>query len=586
MHVVDGEGVGDRYFLLGAFDGSRHLELLASDGRPLGTREIFDFVLDLGSEVWLFSGDYDFQHWLRDLDSLALSRLSRRGHTHWRGYRIEHVPGKSLAISAGRRRVQCWDVYPFVHTSFVRWLDQWGIPYARARVAAGKAERSDLSRLSLDEVRAYNRAELEGMYAGVCELKERVFAAGLSPRSWHSPGSLAAEVLRAEGVEPPSPEHRSFEPALQAYFGGRFEVAAIGRIDRPVYEYDLRSAYPAVLRDLPSGQGHFVRVTSGGIDRWSLVRVRWSMPEGVRWGPWPVRVREDAPLVWPLAGESWIWGRELIEGTRYLDEIPGARYEICEIWRYVPDDDRFPFAFVQHLYDRRRRAPDGESYVLKLILNSLYGKVAQRQGFRGLPGRWYSPVWAGLVTSETRARLLEVIRRWPEQVFMVATDAVFSLEPLSVVCGRDLGLWSLQCWDRAFVVRPGVYFLWKDGELRVRKLRGLRGTIDYRIVEQSWGAEGIKATLPIRQTRFVGYREALHRRDLRVWRAWENFDWTLSFNPAPRRRLERIVDGRADLTPVESTQDIATYWALAELAGLTAELIEQYRYEHEIPSEI
>jgi hypothetical protein len=39
--------------------------------------------------------------------------------------------------------------------------------------------------------------------------------------------------------------------ASAAYYGGRFEVTRIGAIGGPIFDYDINSAYPDVMRDLP-----------------------------------------------------------------------------------------------------------------------------------------------------------------------------------------------------------------------------------------------------------------------------------------------------------------------------------------------
>jgi hypothetical protein len=41
------------------------------------------------------------------------------------------------------------------------------------------------------------------------------------------------------------------ELAQQAYYGGRFEVGAVGRLSQEIWEYDIHSAYPSQMSKLP-----------------------------------------------------------------------------------------------------------------------------------------------------------------------------------------------------------------------------------------------------------------------------------------------------------------------------------------------
>jgi len=95
-----------------------------------------------------------------------------------------------------------------------------------------------------------------------------------------------------------------------------------------------------------------------------------------------------------------------------------------------------PFDWVRALYEERRRiGSNTRGYPLKLRLNSLYGKMAQRCG----RGPYYDAVSAGLITAITRARLIEALAQDPQSVVMLATDALFSMQPLALDIGPDLG---------------------------------------------------------------------------------------------------------------------------------------------------
>jgi hypothetical protein len=94
---------------------------------------------------------------------------------------------------------------------------------------------------------------------------------------------------------------------------------------------------------------------------------------------------------------------------------------------------------VPELYETRKQlGSNTRGYPLKLCLNSLYGKMAQRSG----RGPYHDAVAAGLVTAMARARLVEAVGHNPEAVVMIATDAVYSTEPLPLDIGDGLGQWE------------------------------------------------------------------------------------------------------------------------------------------------
>jgi hypothetical protein len=123
---------------------------------------------------------------------------------------------------------------------------------------------------------------------------------------------------------------------------------------------------------------------------------------------------------------------------------------VHDLWIARCDCNCRPFDWVRDLYEQRRRlGSNTRGYVLKLVLNSLYGKLAQRTG----RGPYYDAAAAGLITAITRARLIEAIGQDPEAVAMLATDAVFSTCPLTLDIGEGLGQWEEKIWYDLFIAR-------------------------------------------------------------------------------------------------------------------------------------
>jgi hypothetical protein len=287
----------------------------------------------------------------------------------------------------------------------------------------------------------------------------------------------------------PRPEQ---EWAHHAFFGGRIELCQQGRYAGQLYAYDITSAYPSIMAGLPAmvipqyarddrerkkpirrRRGNWVWrhgleldvEAIAGMSSLSMVELKFDFPTFVLdnkektreppFYPLPYR-RDDGGILFPAKG----WGRyyrdEALAAFEWLDvicrELPLETRRACiaivGAFQFVPPEKAraqgpvYPFAFLRDLYEERRRidqaATDSGSYdargtVIKLGINSAYGKTAQSLG--GKSGRappTANPWIAGAITAGTRARLLRAALRNPWAVIFFATDGIQSLEPLGV----------------------------------------------------------------------------------------------------------------------------------------------------------
>ena len=112
--------------------------------------------------------------------------------------------------------------------------------------------------------------------------------------------------------------------------------------------------------------------------------------------------------------------------------------------------------------------------VVKLGLNSLFGKTAQRQltRYRIPPYRNY--FFSGFCTAIVRARINYAIADLGEEnVFLVATDGIICNGKLST--GDRLGDWSERDVSRAIILKAGVYETYGcNGSVQESKTRGYR----------------------------------------------------------------------------------------------------------------
>lgn len=550
---VDGEGEDGKYVLLSASNGVHRAHI---DNRKHGltTRQCLEFLLDLpGMDriVFGFAFTYDVNMILCDLDMKSLKTLADTGRVYWEEYRIKHVEGKLFQVThrPSRRSVSVWDLYPWIQSSFVKMLEEFELADKEtvARIKEMKDKRDSFRDISLARIKEYNYQECELLSKAVSNILGLIDTTGYHTRVYYSPGSLASAAMdhhktRQFRKEPPK---RIIDESIEAaYFGGRSEVNRVGPVEGPIYEYDIRSAYPYQASLLPCfACGKWVKF-NGTIERTSLVKVRWQTDSEAVWGPFPYRPATGS-LKFPRAGETWVWGVEALAG------IPLTRsFEVIDGYTYLPGCDHRPFAWLEDIYRARQKlksAGNPQEYVYKLILNSAYGKLAEHSR-NYTPKHRFMP-WAGLITAGTRAMLLDQIARINENLLSCATDGILTSAPLPVEIGKGLGQWEAGNYSELFIAGPGFYFA--DGrstESAKARSRGIaRADVSYDRLREEWLSRGRMGQVRISTRRFIGYRLALKRLNgADLWRQFVDVEMVKTFELEPRREWvsDDVFDGR------------------------------------------
>jgi hypothetical protein len=425
------------------------------------------------------------------------------------------------------------------------------------------------------------------------KLRDMCAAAGIEPRAWRGAGWLAARLHELHGTQKQSERKRSKALEMQAirsYYGGRFEVTTIGRIGGPVYEYDINSAYPAAMLALPCPIHTRWKVLQSGQDargegRLYASRVRFSHDlHSGRSQLCSLPIRRKGRLFWPAQGEGWYWSNEIDAAIRAGTEITewkGGYYaeKRCD----CPSHE-----WVHELFVLRKSLGKSEAgYPIKLGINGLYGKYAQRLG----AAPWRDYIAAGIITATVRAKLIDAYRQDPEAIIYLATDALFSRRPLQVDLGEGLGQWETKTRDNGlFIVQPGIY--WTPGSDDLPKTRGIprsriieaKGEFEAAwsdwIVRQHAAGDPPKVTVPVKT--FIGHRQAIawgRPEQAGSWITLGNGGRSISFAWKEKRDAARWsitgTDGLAVITyPREGGADyVSEPYDPAQLTELAAELL-------------
>lgn len=595
---VDGEGVGrmpHRYILLAHSDANGRGASLV-DERGLSTTACLDYLLGLGSHhtrvVGYYLG-YDWTMILRDLPDKAIYALLRPelratggdeggafAPVRWGRYRLNYLNG-CMRVSDGKRRVTVWDAGRFFQSSFVEALMRWqsqDLTFPELdRIARMKAARSDFS--------AENRAEIERYCQTECQYLARLMSAfeseldhlEIKMRSWYGPGSVAKSVMRAHGI----PDHlapvdaRMSDLADRAFFGGRFESSTQGPVD-DVYGHDIVSAYPYQTLGLPClACGTWREITRERdlpreSSRATRALVRYTLRDiGDRpWGPLPCRL-PDGTIIYPRGGSSgWVWCDEY----RAAKAAYGKSVRFGGAIVYTTRCDHAPFAFVRDFFaERIRVGKTGRGIALKLSLNSIYGSLAQRAG----RSRYASSIWAGMITSGTRATLLRAISRAPDRVLAVATDGIYTRGDMDLegppLADSTLGSWESERHGSVMLVRPGIYW---DLDGPTMRSRGLprRHMAEHRAAAESALERGLARADLGHTTTFGGAKACVYRipatREIRrskLYGEWHHIPARIDLTPAPKRAEGYALHA---LPGVESAPYRASSAALSRLTDL------------------
>lgn len=528
---VDGEGINEKYCLIQDSEGGEILNL-----NGLDTISVFNWLLLRNRELHylnpVFVGyvtTYDVNMIFRDLDDETLSKIftsEDKDFVQWGEYEILYIPRKIFKLRRIGERGRLsgftlYDVFTFFGGSFVRACEGF-IGSVPREIIAGKKQRSRFRKRDLPTIRRYNQLEVKWLVKLCNRLNEIFLSQNITLKKWHGPGAVAEYTLGRKGMN----AHQDF-PVLKewecprglweawdcSYYGGRFENMGIGTF-QGVHSYDINSAYPFALSQLCQIDygSNWIRKRRPRVEHGpqAVYLVEWNVPNGSPFGPFPWRDSQGR-IFYPLNGLGWYWQPEVSAALAMF----GNDIKLHEVWYQktgAPSVFQNEIPKLYQLRNRLKAEKNPGEYAIKLSLNSIYGKLAQRVGnspFRCVP-------WAGWITSLSRSMLLRASLGREKSVLSFATDSVFARTKLSLPCNSRLGGWKAEQADKLLILMNGFYH--QDNKTRKSKsaTRGLPAVKDERTADEdiTWNdiTEGLNArqqyTYPF--TTFVTHSMAIH----------------------------------------------------------------------------
>lgn len=315
------------------------------------------------------------------------------------------------------------------------------------------------------------------------------------------------------------------DAAHHAFYGARIELLQQGYApEQTLHGYDIRSAYPSAMLDLPSMRGktwkHHRNGTSADHARQSnilsMYRVYWRFPATVKYRgvenyapfyPLPYRT-QNGSILFPSEGRAWVMRDDVLAALKWVETfgLNWREYDLVveEAFEFDPPPvgmsfgpfgeaqdeastrpETGPFEFVRELYNQRANIKSREKecgynileLAIKLCINSIYGKFAQRIGGNEFdPPASACPYYAAAITAATRRRICETGLLDPFAIVMFATDGIISTRPLAPLdrpIGEALGDWETKSVTGGMFLQSGVYTFF-DGVAHETKMRGAR----------------------------------------------------------------------------------------------------------------
>ena len=456
-----------------------------SDGNFLDHPDItFDNIAKFlfkheGSWLFCYNLQYDAECIMKLLPSEVFDpyRKKKRLRFKYNNYDIVYIPKKQFKIQKGNHTISLYDIAQYYE----------GVPLAEAY---SKHIKKPLDQGYLETkkmrkdftLRHYfrHKKEIRRYCITDCILTKELGehwldtffeAYGFYCANWISSGYLAEKVLIYNEIPIPFFIDTLYDIqklAWESFYGGRFELIQRGFIGYCCL-YDINSAYPYALTFLPD-------ITDG---KWTgskkinpkaalgFFHIRAQVDYSVKIAPFPFRTRNNR-IIYPVGEfETFV----TLEELKAVTGDPKIKYKIIDSYQFVPNlNCKYPFKkFIMEQYEKRMKLKKEGNQLeraIKIILNSMYGKTAQRVNNR--MGNLFNPVIASFITGFARAQLYKFVKdhKLEKDVVAFATDSIACRKKIAGLDSKRLGEMKLDKEaDDVYFLSNGFYLFdgkWKN----------------------------------------------------------------------------------------------------------------------------
>jgi len=433
---------------------------------------------------WFYNIKFDFESIIKYLEKDELITLYQNKTIERNSFTINYIDKKFFSIlDKNNNNYYFYDLFNFLDTSLDKASKKFLNNEKLKTVDANKLNTDwDYWQNNLDDIVKYcvydaNLTKRLADYFWLIIFKNLKY----SPTKPFSKGKISEEYFLSRCFIPTINAIKEnpiglkiLQTAYNSYYGGRFELLQKGFFEN-VYTYDIKSAYPAQIAsliDFNKGKWQKVRKLSPDATE-GFYKAKIECKEALFC---PVVQKINELSIYPNGRfNQYLTKKEIV----FIKErFPNARVSIEYGYEFIAKDLYYPFKTeIERLYQWKEKEPDEDiKYVVKIILNSLYGKTIQLAGVnletgKRKSGKLFNPLYASLITSHTRIKLLELGCQKPECVIMFSTDAIHSTEKLNVPLKPALGEFAKDFQGCGVYLMSDVYNLWNETKTK-NKLRG------------------------------------------------------------------------------------------------------------------
>lgn len=559
-----------------------------NNGDTLSPSRIFDIVTQKyfrnTLNVW-FNLGFDAEVILKVLPKEELQELQVLNTVEWNNYRITYLPNKFLRIESGitpkdeqgrnfDNKVEYFDVAQLFQNNLKGAVNEWlpdnDLAKNEQDIDTTQFDNKDYILDNYDLITQYAKDDAKLTRLITKKLISVAEDIDIPCGKPFSTGYLAENYLKNRLEKKPGWHNSKMQSmAWKAFAGGRFEVFRRGNIGEVVGP-DINSAYPAVMKDLPDPETlRWDYYADNEISISEIEKADYGFIEGTITTnkdkviqpfakkidgivKYPVLVDQDITVL----KDTFLFALE----NGYIED-----YNLDKVFLgFETDSTQYPFNFFPQKYKERKQweneGKNRRAWLLKIILNSMFGKSAQTQykkeilneeldittvsdGIEVNSGplnevphkKWlecgslFNPFLASYITGLTRLELHETVEEYDlvEDTILFATDSImvekeayYNSDIQELVGNNDLsyeeqlGLWDFDYEGKAFVIGSGVYEVTlESGDIKMatRGFNESKSDIDsYRESAEKAGDNSIM----IKHNRPYTLGEAVHQKKI------------------------------------------------------------------------
>ena len=360
-----------------------------------------------------------------------------------------YYDNKGVKHVSYNQRICIYDTFGFFQMAFTGALG--GFPGALNKeefevVTANKAKRGKFKPEDIEEITYYTSLELKGLVNMLdtirASLRTAIEGKSIELSKWYGAGAIANAALKLflgkEGtahlgnmgqysVEQWEDPNHFCNWVKRAYFGARIDLVKQGNHTGALYEYDIASAYPAIAAEIPTMKDGAWELVENPTREDVFCASALSMFEvkthnyasDLPFYALPFRTKSGAimfpPIVWGYYMRDHVIAAYKHYDTFMVDDRlldyhhydADPKIEIVRAWIFHSASDYKPLGFVRSMFDYRveivkLNKKDSRGQVIKLLINAIYGKMAQRKGHQGKPSKYASLWYAAAITAGTQ----------------------------------------------------------------------------------------------------------------------------------------------------------------------------------------